>query len=54
MDKNLMGASNWVRAEIAKARTAMDFSRVEELQKLKDELWACGYHGYYTRAQLCA
>ena len=54
MNKDLMGVSNWVRAEIAKARTAMDFARVDELQKLVDELWACGYHGYYTRAQLSA
>ena len=54
MDKNLMGTSNWVRAEIAKARASMNFARVEELQKVKDELWACGYHGYYTRAQLNA
>ena len=54
MDKNLMSASNRVSAEIAKARNAMNFARVEELQKLKDELWACGYHGYYTRAQLSA
>ena len=54
MDKNLMSASNWVRAEIATARASMNFARVEELQKLKDELWSCGYHGYYTRAQLSA
>ena len=54
MDKSLMSASNWVRAEIAKARTAMNFARVEELQKLVDDLWDCGYHGYYTRAQLSA
>ena len=54
MDKSLMSASNWVRKEIATARASMNFERVEELQKVKDELWACGYHGYYTRAQLNA